>query len=147
MTKAKLRTDLSENVALDEERRIRARTNNEQRFEGLWTDTGGQVTILTPDADSELLSPRPSQRIINHSLTGFGWGYPGSGPAQLALAILLRIGLSKDEAYFRYQKFKWQVVSRLPQHAFTLPFSDVIKWVDVDRRRATKEGLDHDVGR
>ena len=121
------------------------RSLNEQRFEGLWTDAGGQVAILTPDADSEFLSPRPSQRVINHSLTGFGWGYAGSGPAQLALAILLRIGLSKGEAYFRYQTFKWQVVSRLPQHAFALPFSDVMKWIDADRRKATykKEGLDH----
>jgi hypothetical protein len=37
----------------------------------------------------ERLDPRPSQRLWNHSPDGFEWGFGGSGPAQLALAILL----------------------------------------------------------
>src|SRR5262245_55620958 len=35
------------------------------------------------------LSARRSQAVFNHSPDGFAWGYGGSGPAQLALAILL----------------------------------------------------------
>ena len=35
------------------------------------------------------LDHRPSLKIVNHSPDGFSWGYMGSGPAQLALAILL----------------------------------------------------------
>lgn len=35
------------------------------------------------------LKPNRSQKIINHSPDGFNWGYGGSGPAQLALAILI----------------------------------------------------------
>lgn len=30
----------------------------------------------------------PKLKLVNHSPTGFSWGYGGSGPAQLALAIL-----------------------------------------------------------
>ena len=38
----------------------------------------------------EGLHPRKSLAVYNHSPDGFAWGYGGSGPAQLALAILLR---------------------------------------------------------
>ena len=37
------------------------------------------------------LDPGPSQQLYNHSPTGFEWGYGGSGPAQLALAILFQV--------------------------------------------------------
>lgn len=37
------------------------------------------------------LKPEASQKIINHSPDGFQWGYSGSGPSQLALAILLKV--------------------------------------------------------
>jgi len=38
--------------------------------------------------DTEL-DPRPSLQLRKHSPDGFEWSYGGSGPAQLALAILL----------------------------------------------------------
>lgn len=38
--------------------------------------------------DNRSLNPRLD--LFNHSPTGFEWGYGGSGPAQLALAILDR---------------------------------------------------------
>jgi len=61
--------------------------------------------------DGKLLSPDKSQKVINHSPTGFNWGYGGSGPAQLALAVILEItGKTYD-----YQKFKWEVIAKLPQ--------------------------------
>ena len=33
--------------------------------------------------------PARSQQLRNHSPNGFEWGYGGSGPSQLALALLL----------------------------------------------------------
>ena len=52
-----------------------------------------------------------------HSPSGFGWGYGGSGPAQLSLALLADF-LEDDEAAQRaYQGFKFEVVGRLPQEA------------------------------
>lgn len=60
--------------------------------------------------DGELLDPTPSQRVNNHSPDGFNWGYGGSGPAQLALAIMLKLTGKADG----YQKFKWEVIAGLP---------------------------------
>jgi hypothetical protein len=49
----------------------------------------------------------------NHSPTGFEFGYGGSGPAQLALAILA--DCCGDELAVTYhQPFKWAVIARLP---------------------------------
>jgi hypothetical protein len=50
----------------------------------------------------------------NHSPTGFDWGYDGSGPAQLALAILADY-LQDDRATLTfYQDFKRSVIANLP---------------------------------
>lgn len=75
--------------------------------------------------NGELLNPRKSQKIINHSPDGFNWGYGGSGPAQLALAILLKI-TSRETAMQMYQDFKWDVIASLPQ-------SDIDVLIDVGK--------------
>ncbi len=49
--------------------------------------------------------------IREHSPTGFGWGYGGSGPAQLALALLVDALGDAGQAQTHYQTFKHQVVS------------------------------------
>ena len=54
--------------------------------------------------------------IRNHSPTGFAWGYAGSGPAQLALAIMVNeYGRDLDEHPVHYQLFKNSVITVLPQ--------------------------------
>ncbi len=52
--------------------------------------------------------------IRNHSPTGLEWGYGGSGPAQLALAILAD-AIGDREAQRLYQDFKWGVIAKLDQ--------------------------------
>lgn len=59
------------------------------------------------------LDPGPSLAIMNHSPTGFEWGYGGSGPAQLALALLLHEGVEADEAINLHRRFKGDVVAKL----------------------------------
>jgi hypothetical protein len=61
--------------------------------------------------DGERLDPRPSQKVHNHSPDGFNWGYCGSGPAQLALAIVLKLTGKSDD----YQDFKSKVIAGIPQ--------------------------------
>ncbi len=58
----------------------------------------------------------------NHSPTGFEWGYGGSGPAQLALAILGdHFGADARERAIRlHQSFKFRVVARLPREGWNL---------------------------
>jgi hypothetical protein len=63
------------------------------------------------------LKAAKSQKVINHSPTGFAWGYGGSGPAQLALAILLAC-CPKDVAIRNYQRFKREVIAGLPKANF-----------------------------
>ena len=65
--------------------------------------------------DGEYLSPEHSQGIYNHSPDGFNVGYSGSGPAQLALAILLKI-MDKGLAVAQYQQFKRDLIAGLPQN-------------------------------
>src|SRR5437016_680236 len=59
----------------------------------------------------------PRLDLWNHSPTGFEWCYGGSGPAQLALALLAE-HLSDDVQALRvYQEFKWKVVANLHREA------------------------------
>lgn len=61
--------------------------------------------------DGQRLDPEPSKKVRNHSPDGFNWGYGGSGPAQLALAIMLKVtGKSVG-----YQDFKFKVIAAIPQ--------------------------------
>lgn len=77
---------------------------------GVRLPEGAHVTITTK-AGQDVLPLAPSLRLRNHSPTGFEWGYMGSGPAQLALAILLDYYGDAGLAQARYQLFKAEVVS------------------------------------
>jgi hypothetical protein len=59
--------------------------------------------------DDKELTAKRSQKHYNHSPDGFNWGYMGSGPAQLALAVLLEVN---DDAT-GYQDFKARVIAEL----------------------------------
>lgn len=64
------------------------------------------------------LFPERSQAVHNHSPDGFNWGYGGSGPAQLALAICLELWPITDDvswnSKFNYQQFKFKYIAALP---------------------------------
>ena len=60
--------------------------------------------------NGQLLNPAISQAHINHSPTGFEWGYLGSGPSQLALGICLEL-FGKHLAMRVYHQFKARYVA------------------------------------
>ena len=60
----------------------------------------------------------------NHSPTGFEWGYGGSGPAQLALALLADV-FDDVFALRHYQDFKWEVVAKLRYKGWTLRETEI----------------------
>ncbi len=73
------------------------------------TYRGNPETFLVT-VDGRPLDPRFDLR--NHSPDGFCWGYSGSGPAQLALAILADC-VGDEQAVCYYQQFKAAVISSL----------------------------------
>ena len=87
----------------------------------------GKLITRSIFIDGELLCPEESQKVYNHSPDGFNWGYGGSGPAQLALAILLKFS-DKDTALYFYQDFKWDIIAKLPQTDFEIDI-DIKKWI------------------
>jgi hypothetical protein len=71
----------------------------------------------------------------NHSPTGFEYGYGGSGPAQLALALLADC-CGDDIAVQFHQAFKWAVVARItgPGVSLTATFiRDVVAGLVAER--------------
>lgn len=79
--------------------------------------------------DNERLDPADSLTVFNHSPDGFAWGYGGSGPAQLALAILLAAGIPAGAAVTLHQDFKFEFLAALDQEADALVEVDIGAWV------------------
>lgn len=86
------------------------------------------VHVTSPNGEITQLSPTESQEIINHSPDGFNWGYGGSGPAQLALALLLHATGNRNIATRYYQDFKWQVIAHLPD-AWEIKLEKIKEWI------------------
>lgn len=103
------------------QRSIRGDWGTRHVFIGIWEGTGSE-------RDVKRLLPGPSQRLYNHSPDGFNWGYAGSGPAQLALAIMLHY-LPSDEALQLYQRFKVDVIAAIPMGDFAMPEAQVQQWI------------------
>ena len=61
--------------------------------------------------------PLPLRKDLCFHSKEFCWGYGGSGPAQLALAMLVHSLRDVKKARGLYQQFKWRCVARLPQDA------------------------------
>ncbi len=77
--------------------------------------SGGEAVVYVRESKEtgpdQLLDPRLN--LANHSPDGLEWGYNGSGPAQLALALVADV-LGEDIALSVYQEFKRRVVANLP---------------------------------
>jgi hypothetical protein len=99
----------------------------QRSYQGKRTEHGAQVTVTqatVPEDNARTDQTDPSGQterdlplrldLWNHSPTGFEWGYGGSGPAQLALALLADALGDDKKAVALHQAFKWQVVARLP---------------------------------
>jgi Family of unknown function (DUF6166) len=103
-------------------------------YTGTRTENGCAV-VVCEGGDCRGLDPRFDLR--NHSPTGFEWGYGGSGPAQLALALAADV-LGDDEAALDvYQRLKFKVVGSLPKGGWALTEAEL---ADVVRSLARSEG-------
>ena len=91
---------------------------------------GGQPVFkrLMPDGDPERLSPNPSLKLRDHSPDGFQWSYCGSGPAQLALALLLDATTDPEVAQEYYQDFKFDKVATWGE-SWQITRSEILLWI------------------
>jgi len=117
----------------------------EKTYCGHRTTSGAIVVVVRPDHSSYILDP--AYQLAVHSPTGMEWGYGGSGPAQLALAILFdhlkdEPGRTKyyaeTKALRLYQEFKFRVIAKLPMDYWrltTLDVEDAIKQIELEAVR------------
>lgn len=89
---------------------------------------GGACLVMLDDAVLPLPTIGPHE--FRHSPEGFQWGYSGSGPAELARAIL--VALYPEDPVVRhpgcYQRFKAQVIAVLREDGFSLTSQQVDSW-------------------
>ncbi len=89
--------------------------------------TFGNVFVLE-DGKRRVLPPRLD--LVNHSPDGFGWGYGGSGPAQLALAIIADV-YDDETALFYYQRFKAEhIAAQIRDAPFHMTLDQVLAAVE-----------------
>lgn len=89
---------------------------------------GGLIVKIQEGCHETVLSAAASQQLVDHSPNGFNWGYGGSGPAQLALGLLLEVTSDETVALRAYQDFKWEVVAKLSD-AWELTEKSILDWV------------------
>ena len=123
----------------------KARQQRGLEYSGSRVQTGENQTqimaIVWEAGTPRLLDPKPSQQIHNHSPAGFEWGYGGSGPAQLALAILLDFTGDEEVALNNYQAFKSQFIASLSQEdtRWTITGSDIAAFLHQRSLRHTPD--------
>lgn len=89
--------------------------------------------------DGQPFDPGPSQKLYNHSPDGFMWGYGGSGPAQLALALLLDVTGDPDLTLHFGQQFKEEMIATIALDSPWVMLDHTIKsWV---RGKEILEGI------
>ena len=79
-----------------------------------------------------VFNPGPSQKLYNHSPDGFQWGYAGSGPAQLALALLLDVTGDPQLSIRLHQIFKLHFVAAWGDK-WQIWSDDIETWVEKNK--------------
>ena len=80
----------------------------------------------------KILRPGYSQEVRNLSREGFGWGYRGAAPAQLALAVLLEVTYT-EEALRLFQPFKERFLAPMHHTGGEIPVATIKSWLQ-DKR-------------
>lgn len=91
-------------------------------YSGVRTPDGCRVSV------ADELGPRDlamRNDVRNHSPDGAEWGYSGSGPAQLSLAILCDALGDTGRAERVYQRFKARVIAAITTDRWTLTGEEV----------------------
>jgi hypothetical protein len=107
-------------------------------YHGKRTAQGCEVVIEEAGA-TRPLPPRLDLR--NHSPTGFEWGYGGSGPAQLALALAADVLGDDERAQDSYQRLKFKLIGGLPEEGWVLTEDRIRSAVEaIEQERVRRRG-------
>jgi hypothetical protein len=116
------------------------RQPKEEEHKVIFTINGGKTWVNLPKYLEE----------VNHSPTGFEWGYNGSGPAQLAYAILrihCEIALkdpAEDIPRQYYQSFKEYFIAPIQRDEWEIDSRHISFWLKDESTRRwsgfSKEG-------
>tara|TARA_Y100000310_G_C20614302_1_gene779779 strand:+ start:685 stop:1068 length:384 start_codon:yes stop_codon:yes gene_type:complete len=90
------------------------------------------VSFTYGENSAEILTPEKSWEINKYSPDGFEWGYSGSGPRQLALALLLE-HYNKKIAKKLSLEFLKNVVSFFDEENWLMSEEDICAFVDSDK--------------
>jgi hypothetical protein len=105
----------------------------------------GKVWIESPDYEGGWRDLPLRLEVFNHSPSGFEWGYLGSGPAQLALAILCDYLGEPQLAVRFYEEFKEDIVARWKGDEWTFTEQEIEEWFNKaardERLRLTREAI------
>jgi hypothetical protein len=99
--------------------------SRQRTYDGFDDGKGAAVFVSAP---GQQMAPLPLRcDIVNHSPRGFAWGYTGSGPAQLALAILADYFGCAHAARAHRQLFKFAAISRIQEKHWSMTGSDIAR--------------------
>ena len=90
---------------------------------------GVKVYVVTEKALGGL-DREPLKHVVLHSPDGFEWGYLGSGPADLALSILVDY-FEKDQtrAELYHQAFKEMFVAKWEKEGWTITSVEIYNFI------------------
>jgi len=94
----------------------------------------GECIVEVTDHDTHKILPLYIE-LMASSPTGFEWGYGGSGPAQLAFAILMDLFQEQEKAWMYHQDFKWDVIAKLNLQQWEISEDDIKGYL---RKKYTK---------
>ncbi len=88
---------------------------------------GGKVSALYGPFATFARDMQPVPHVNRHSPDGFEFGYEGSGPADLALSILMLV-FGSYWADLYYQKFKREIVATKTEQQWGMRVSEIVEW-------------------
>ena len=102
--------------------------------------TGAAEVVVDGERSHYLAAAGPMQRLDHDGRATFGWGYPGGGPDDLALAILNELGVTDPKVVHNCHVGMLGFVSdrRLSRGSWTLDLGEVGRRLD----EALPDGLD-----
>ena len=93
----------------------------------------GNVEVYVGDGHGKIekLLPGPSQALWNHSPGGFEWGYEGSGPSRLSLALLFDVTGDRELSVTYHQEFKRHFVAGWRKDYWAVTADSIRDWLRI----------------